>query len=236
MAIGLPVTVENEKKSANHHLGCKPPSCNVMRSAVEISSRLKLSQRYVETRLNSENASEPLWGTLAMSMIEWYSGRLGVEVMMISPLEFSWNTQRNMFDWSDDRKTTCSSLRLFIRATKKVKFLFKWAFLYFSWWFLFLTISISGFYNRATSQTSQSAPKKSWFWGKKRQLSRVICFRHNDMQDCFIKLGKWYQTAVVEACGRFFCTLFRGSSRKPTRSSCFLIASILWICHIIHGL
>ena len=46
------------------------------------------------------------------------------------------------------------------------------------------------------------------------QLSSVIYFRHNDMQDCVIKLGKWYRTAVAEARGRFFVFLLCGSSRK----------------------
>ena len=62
---------------------------------------------------------------------------------------------------------------------------------------------------------------------KKDHLSSVIYFRHNDMQDCVIKLGKWYRTAVAEARGRFFARFFRGSSRKPTLSR---------ISHIIHGL
>ena len=39
-------------------------------------------------------------------------------------------------------------------------------------------------------------------------LSSVIYFRHNDMQDCVIKLGKWYQTAVAEARGRLFVCFF----------------------------
>ena len=43
------------------------------------------------------------------------------------------------------------------------------------------------------------------------KLSSVIYFRHNDMQDCVIKLGKWYQTAVAEARGSFFARFF---SRK----------------------
>ena len=40
------------------------------------------------------------------------------------------------------------------------------------------------------------------------QLSSVIYFRHNDMQDCVIKLGKWYRTAVAEARGRLFVLFF----------------------------
>ena len=39
-------------------------------------------------------------------------------------------------------------------------------------------------------------------------MSSVIYFRHNDMQDCVIKLGKWYRTAVAEA--RFKATLSSG--------------------------
>lgn len=35
-------------------------------------------------------------------------------------------------------------------------------------------------------------------------LSSVIYFRNNDMQDLDTKLGKWHGTAVAEARGRFF--------------------------------
>ena len=42
-----------------------------------------------------------------------------------------------------------------------------------------------------------------------QHMSSVIYFRHNDMQDCVIKLGKWYRTAVAEARGRFFVFFLR---------------------------
>ena len=60
------------------------------------------------------------------------------------------------------------------------------------------------------------------------QVSSVIYFRHNDMQDCVIKLGKWYRTAVAEARGRLFVLFFCGSSRKQMLCNRFL--------HIIHSL
>ena len=59
-------------------------------------------------------------------------------------------------------------------------------------------------------------------------LSSVIYFRHNDMQDCVVKLGKWHRTAVAEARGRFFVFFFGGSSRKQMLCNHFL--------HIIHSL
>ena len=60
-------------------------------------------------------------------------------------------------------------------------------------------------------------------------MSSVIYFRHNDMQDCVIKLGKWYRTAVAEARGRLFVfCFFCGSSRKQMLCNRFL--------HIIHSL
>ena len=60
------------------------------------------------------------------------------------------------------------------------------------------------------------------------QMSSVIYFRHNDMQDCVIKLGKWYRTAVAEARGRLFVLFFCASSRKQMLCNRFL--------HIIHSL
>ena len=63
-------------------------------------------------------------------------------------------------------------------------------------------------------------------WAK--HLSSVIYFRHNDMQDCVIKLGKWYRTAVAEARGRLFVLFFCASSRKQMLCNRFL--------HIIHSL
>ena len=65
---------------------------------------------------------------------------------------------------------------------------------------------------------------QEWSW----QVSSVIYFRHNDMQDCVIKLGKWHRTAVAEARGRFFVFFFGGSSRKQMLCNHFL--------HIIHSL
>ena len=59
-------------------------------------------------------------------------------------------------------------------------------------------------------------------------MSSVIYFRHNDMQDCVIKLGKWYRTAVAEARGRLFVFFFGGSSRKQMLCNRFL--------HIVHSL
>ena len=59
-------------------------------------------------------------------------------------------------------------------------------------------------------------------------LSSVIYFRHNDMQDRVVKLGKWHRTAVAEARGRFFVFFFGGSSRKQMLCNHFL--------HIIHSL
>ena len=68
-------------------------------------------------------------------------------------------------------------------------------------------------------------------WGRaspRSRVSSVIYFRHNDMQDCVIKLGKWYRTAVAEARGRLFVFFFCGSSRKQMLCNRFL--------HIIHSL
>lgn len=42
------------------------------------------------------------------------------------------------------------------------------------------------------------------------------------MQDCVIKIGKWYRTAVVEARGRFFVCFLCGSSRKQMLCNHFL--------------
>ena len=62
----------------------------------------------------------------------------------------------------------------------------------------------------------------------KSHMSSVIYFRHNDMQDCVIKLGTWYRTAVAEARGRLFVLFFGGSSRKQMLCNRFL--------HIVHSL
>ena len=64
--------------------------------------------------------------------------------------------------------------------------------------------------------------------GRWSQVSSVIYFRHNDMQDRVVKLGKWHRTAVAEARGRFFVFFFGGSSRKQMLCNHFL--------HIIHSL
>ncbi len=49
----------------------------------------------------------------------------------------------------------------------------------------------------------------------RQHMSSVIYFRRNDLQDCVIKLGKWYRTAVAEARGRFFVFFLR----KPAEAN-----------------
>ena len=73
------------------------------------------------------------------------------------------------------------------------------------------------------------------FWGTpifgNTHMSSVIYFRHNDMQDCVIKLGKWYQTAVAEARGRLFVCFFFAEARG---SKCYVIVFFIiihWISH-----
>ena len=52
-------------------------------------------------------------------------------------------------------------------------------------------------------------------------MSSVIYFRHNDMQDCVIKLGKWYRTAVAEAHAEGLAEargVIAEALRKPSRT------------------
>ena len=65
----------------------------------------------------------------------------------------------------------------------------------------------------------------------RQHMSSVIYFRHNDLQDCVIKLGKWYRTAVAEARGRFFVFFFAEARGSKCYVIIFFTSSILWISH-----
>ena len=79
-----------------------------------------------------------------------------------------------------------------------------------------------------TVSPTPSVLRGQTYFSGQTHLSSVIYFRHNDMQDCVIKLGKWYRTAVAEARGRLFVFFFGGSSRKQMLCNRFL--------HIVHSL
>ena len=63
-------------------------------------------------------------------------------------------------------------------------------------------------------------------------MSSVIFF-DNDMQDCVIKLRKWYRTAVAEG---FLCFFLRKLAEAQMLCKCyviiFFISSILWMPHL----
>ena len=57
------------------------------------------------------------------------------------------------------------------------------------------------------------------------QVSSVIYFRHNDMQDCVIKLGKWYRT-VRELSAHSFNFNEPSQIMYPSQGGCFLLKSV----------